>query len=391
MSFAKTWWTHCAVAFLVAIVCAQAPAFARDVSRPSLTVESLRCEGNVSTSCRFILSYLYLKAGDHVEDEEIQDAKLRLSWLRNFKSVDIHLEKGSRRDNVVIVVTVVEAKTAVTAASVGASIIGNSESAVYSAHLSDYDILGTGRTLNFDFETRVPAGGLTQEDAYARIQYVDPALLGSTHYFLDGEVTYRDAQYAFTEGENFQERTWTTGVSVGRRFGQFAYIGVGYEYRPVSHVLCNIQEGKQSFPNRSGSRQGATVSLGWNADDPVFPIGGPVLNAKYAEAVSGCGNVAADFRYTWPVGAGYITLHAQYPTSVGVAYAQDFTLAGTAGEVSRARWYVEPGVWSFGYSTDQELAQGVGIRGGVRFDTKAFGIVDLYIYGSARTHRGTLQ
>jgi hypothetical protein len=215
--------------------------------------------------------------------------------------------------------------------------------------------------------------------------------LGSTQYFLDGDVSYRDAQYAFTEGESFQERVWTTGLSVGRRLGEFAYISVGYEFRPVSYVLCNIQEGRQSFSNRGGSLDGVTVSMGWNADDPVFPTGGSALNAKYADAVSGCGNVAADLRYTWQVGTAYVTLHAQYPTSVGVAYAQDFTLPGTAGEVSRARWYVEPGVWSFGYSTDQELGQGVGIRGGVRFDTKAFGIVDLYIYGSTRIHRGSLQ
>jgi outer membrane protein assembly factor BamA len=387
----RKWWGDCAVAVLLAALCVQAPVYARDPLRPSLTVESMRCEGNVSTSCRFILGYLYLKAGDHLDDEEIEDAKLRLSWLRNFSSVDIHLEKGSRRDAVVIVVTVVEAKTAVTAASAGASVIGNSESAVYSAHFSDYDLLGTGRTLNFDFETRVPAGGLTQEDVYSRIQYVDPSLFDSSRFFLDADLTYRDAQYAFTENEGFQERMWTTGLSVGRRLGQFAYVSVGYEYRPVSYVSCNIQQGKQSITNSASAREGPTVSLGWNADDPLFPTGGSALNAKYAEAVSGCGNVAADFRYTWPLGAGYLTLHAQYPTSVGVAYAQDLTLPGTVGEVRHARWYVEPGVWSFGYSTDQELAQGVGIRAGIRFDTKAFGIVDLYIYGSTRTHRGTLQ
>lgn len=391
MSRTRKWWVHSALGMLLAIVYAQGAALARDVLRPQLTVESVRCEGNVSTSCRFILNYLYLKAGDHVDEDEIEDAKLRLSWLRNFSSVDIHLERGSQRNNVVIVVTVVEAKTAVTAASVGASAIGNSDSVVYAAHLSDYDVLGSGRTLNFDFETRVPANGLNQEDVYSTIQYVDPSLFGTSRYFLNGDVTYRDAHYEFTENESFQERMWTTGLSVGRRIGDFAYFSVGYEYRPISHVLCNIQQGKESAENSGGARQGATVSLGWNTDDPVFPTGGSTLNAKYAEAVSGCGNVAADFRYTWSLGAGYVTLHAQYPTSAGIAYAQNFALPSMVGEVRQARWYVEPGIWSFGYSTDQELAQGVGIRGGVRFDTKSFGVIDLFIYGSTRTHRGTLQ
>jgi outer membrane protein assembly factor BamA len=387
----RKWWRCCAIAVLLAAIYALAPAYARDVQRSSLIVESLRCEGNVSTSCRFILNYLYLKTGDRLDDEEIEDAKLRLSWLRDFSSVDIHLEKGSRRDAVVIVVTVVEAKAAVTAASAGASGIGTSESAVYAAHFSDYDVLGTGGTLNFDLQTRVPAGGLTQEDVYSKIQYVDPSLFGSSRFFLDADVAYRDARYAFTENESFQERMWTTGLSIGRRLGQFAYISVGYEYRPVSYVSCNIRQSQQSITNSASARDGATLSLGWNADDPIFPTGGSALNAKYAEAVSGCGNVAADFRYTWALGAGYVTLHAQYPTSVGVGYGQDFTIPGSVGEVRQARWYVEPGVWSFGYSTDQELAQGIGIRGGVRLDTKIFGIVDLYIYASTRTHRGTLQ
>lgn len=391
MNLAKKWRARCATALLFAIVCVQPPAFARDSPSSPLTIESLRCEGNVSTSCRFILSYIYLKVGDHLDDEEIEDAKLRLSWLRNFKSVDIHLEKGSRRGSVVVVVKVTEAKSLVSAVSVGASSIGGSESAVYSTHLSDYDVLGTGRTLNFDLETRVPANGLTQEDLYSRIQYVDPTFFGSPQYFLDGEVSYRDAQYAFTQDESFQERMWTTDLVVGRRVGQFAYVSVGYEYRPVSYVLCDIQQGKQFFPNLGIARQSVIVAAGWNDDDPVFPTGGSAMNAKYASAVSGCGNVAADFRYTWPVGSGYVTAHAQYPTSLGIAYAHDFTLSGTTGEIRQARWYIEPGFWSFGYSTDQELAQGVGIRGGVRFDTKTFGIVDFYIYGSANTHRGSLR
>ena len=51
-------------------------------SDPPLTVESLECRGNVTTSCRFILGQLYLAEGGRVDEEEIQNAIYRL--LGNF-------------------------------------------------------------------------------------------------------------------------------------------------------------------------------------------------------------------------------------------------------------------------------------------------------------------
>src|SRR5258707_10055422 len=70
---------------LLASLPAHAMAAAGDSQH--LTVEALRCRGNINTSCRFILGSVYLTAGDRLNEEELRNAQLRLSWLRNFNSV----------------------------------------------------------------------------------------------------------------------------------------------------------------------------------------------------------------------------------------------------------------------------------------------------------------
>jgi outer membrane protein assembly factor BamA len=57
-----------------------------------LVVQDVTCAGNQSYSCDFIREHLYLRPGAPVDEEEIRNAELRLSALRNFKSVSIRLE-----------------------------------------------------------------------------------------------------------------------------------------------------------------------------------------------------------------------------------------------------------------------------------------------------------
>ena len=191
-------------------------AASQTTDRSPLVIEALRCEGNVSTSCRFILSYIYLNSGDRLDEAKLQDAKLRLSWLRNFSSVEIHLEKGSARGKVIVVVEVTEASAIVSASGLGITSMSGSTSEVFSARVSDYDVFGTAKVFNADIEGRVPSNGLTQTDLLARLQYADPELFGSQHYFLDADVSYRYAQYTFTNYEFFNERLWAVDAEMGR-------------------------------------------------------------------------------------------------------------------------------------------------------------------------------
>src|SRR5262245_8144162 len=73
-----------------------------------LQVQDIRCEGNQQVTCDFIRGHLYLKAGDALDEDEIRNAELRLSALRYFGTVGIHLEKGARRGSVIVVIDVTE-------------------------------------------------------------------------------------------------------------------------------------------------------------------------------------------------------------------------------------------------------------------------------------------
>lgn len=376
-----------AVLCLLGTLCPRAVAGAAQ-NRSPLVIEALRCEGNVATSCRFILSYVHLSPGDRLDEEEIEDARLRLSWLRNFSSVDVRLEKGSTHGKVIVVIEVVEANRIVSASGMGVTSMGRATSEVFFGSLSDDDLLGTGKTLNVDAEARVSSGGFTQSDRFWQLQYVDPHLFDSRRYFLDAAVSYRTANYAFTTNDYLYERLWATDVEMGSRIGSFGYAAIGYEYRPVADVVCQLSYsgGVQSFDTTHGTPTGA---IGWNGDDAAFPTGGLEFNARYALDVAGCGNIDVDARYTLALGHGsYLTLHAQYPWGAGFEFAHDLSRE-ISPEIRRARWYVEPGFWSIGYSSNQQLAGGIGARAGLRLDTKAFGTVDLFLYVTAAwNHEG---
>ena len=356
-------------------------------NRAPLVIEALRCEGNVAASCRFILSHVHLSPGDRLNEEELEDARLRLSWLRNISSVDIHLEKGSTRGKVIVVIEVVEANTIVSAAAAGFTSMGHATSEVLFGSLSDDDLFGMGKTLNFDAEMRVSSSQFSQADRFWQLQYVDPQLFGSQRYFLDAAVFYRTASYDFGQFESFHEQLGASDVEVGRRIGSFGYAAIGYEYRPIADVVCQLgPSGVQTADTAHGTPTGA---VGWNGDDPAFPTGGLELNARYALDVSGCANIDADARYTLPVGhGGYLTLHARYPWGAGLEFAHDLSRQ-VSPDIRRARWYVEPGFWSIGYSSNQQLAGGTGVRAGLRLDTKGLGTVDLFLYVTAKWNRST--
>jgi len=97
-------------ALVLTLVIGTTSCFARGPDRDTeLVVQDIQCRGNVSTACSFIRGHLYLAVGGQLDEGEVEDAKLRLSALPNFKTVDIHLEKGSQKGRVIVVIDVTEA------------------------------------------------------------------------------------------------------------------------------------------------------------------------------------------------------------------------------------------------------------------------------------------
>jgi outer membrane protein assembly factor BamA len=355
-----------------------------------LTVERFSCVGNKATSCDFILGYLYLSVGDPVDEQEIQNAKLRLQGLRNFSSVDIYLRKGAQRGSAIVVVDVHEANPVATAFTAATESRVASVGQVFSGHLTDYNLLGAGQILDAQLETRVPLRGPAQRDVYAALQYVEPHLFNSKRYYLTSSLAYFDGHYELKNGDLYTERMLAGDVSLGRRIWGFGYIAAGVQLRPVEAVSCRYHSGYGGFTSASDTAFAAPeVSFGWNTEDSDFPTGGSRLDITFTRtsvymasgSAAGCGDATYFFRKTWRVGAhDYLSLWFQQVNDFGLTYAHDLSISST--EIRRARWYVEPGDRWLGHRADGDSIRELGIRAGVRFDTRRFGQVDLYLYGS---------
>ena len=113
---------------------------AESSEEPRLIVEDVSCKGNTTTSCQFIIGHLHLALGDRLNEEEIQSARLRLSSLPNFISVDIHLEKGSEKGKVLVVVEVVEADRVENEFTMGTSKRLSSLSQIIEGRVADHDV-----------------------------------------------------------------------------------------------------------------------------------------------------------------------------------------------------------------------------------------------------------
>jgi hypothetical protein len=382
-----SYWKTTLAACVVTLACLPVRLVAQEQNNTRLIIEDLRCQGNRTTSCRFILGYLYLSRGDAVNEDEIQSATLRLSQLRNFEHVDIHLEKGSRRGRVVLVVDVKEATPIDLQSALGVASIGGGASTVLAGRMVDVNVFGEGKILDLLGQTQRPLAGSMQEATSARLEYIDPQFLSASKYFFGISLSYLDSHQSFDNGNRFDAHLFDASVSFGHRFGAFSYVTAGYDYRLVSNVTCSFGQGS----NRSEvdkSRGGLLVSYGWISDDPYFPTHGSQMEISAGKSANGCESVSLLFLKTWAVAdRGYLSIGVQQ-TSIGITYAHDLTASIGSLPVRRARWYVTPGVWYLGYSTKSRHDWEAGIRTGVRLDIPGPGIIDLFVFGVTDLHRG---
>jgi hypothetical protein len=105
--------------------------------------------------------------------------------------------------------------------------------------------------------------------------------------------------------------------------------------------------------------------------------------------------VSVRFRKTWsssPDSAWTVqvggTPGSQYRASLdesqdfSIAYGHKISASDSFGGIRQGRWYVEPGASYYGTSAYGRPQIEWGLKAGIRLDTKAFGVVDLYVIGS---------
>lgn len=80
-------------------------------SRQPTFIESIEITGNEKTEPATIFSRLLVFVGDLVDDDVLEQSRLRLLGTGYFKSVEFRLRRGSKRGNVILVIDLVERNT----------------------------------------------------------------------------------------------------------------------------------------------------------------------------------------------------------------------------------------------------------------------------------------
>ena len=359
----------------------------------TLVIQDISCEGNFATSCDFIRRQTGLRPGMAADESRIQDARLRLGLLPNFTSVDVRLEKGSRRGLAILVIHVTEPATLDKGFALGSAWRFGGLTETLAARLSDRNLFGTGKSLDFDVIGSVPVSGPTARESLVRIQYFDPHLFGSTRYLLAANALYLDAAYAYDNGDRYDTQLTAFNLAIGRRFGANSFVTLAYRNLPSVSVADRFQDGSGGYTLITGTpRNAVQVSFGYiTEDDANFPTRGWVTQIFLGRDVTGGLLFAGgEVRGTWSLGsASFLTLQlhrepnielrASYldEPSASLVYSHSLSLPASS-EVQRARWYIGPGLSWYGFDVRGSRLYEAGVRAGVRFETKSFGIVNFY-------------
>lgn len=166
------------------------------------TLERVAVRGNTRTQKNVVMRYVPFRKGDliDVSDSAFELLRYRLLGTGFFLDVDMSLEKGSARGQVVLVIQVAERNTIVLndvaigiskTADVHGPDAGKERplSAYAGIDLAETNLAGTGVTLG-------GAAAVAEDQLALRLRFLNPALLGSS-WMVSGHLQYQDAHDFF--------------------------------------------------------------------------------------------------------------------------------------------------------------------------------------------------
>jgi len=386
--------------FTAAVALCLAPLATAQIAQTNpvdpLVVQEISCAGNAHTSCEFIRDHLYLEPGQPLDEEEIRNAELRLSALRNFESVKFRLEKGAQRGAVIVVIEVKEASPLTTEWLLAGSSRSDSQRGVFAGRIAHLNLFGEGKIADLAAVAMVPIAGETLNEAYdVTLRYVDPQLFDSNRYFAVAGASWRKRRYQDVYGNFGSLDAAQLEFTLGRRIADFSYFTIGLTFRPDNNWISGHYRSDGSFvitrPD-SYSNHALTLAYGWSTEDDLhFPTQGSTLQITAGgdyEPSSPVGRSHLQFRKTWSGSGGYWTIKLggdpspEYRSSLGESQllALGYARPVAAGDViQRGRWYIEPGFAVKGYTSSGTLFYEYGLKAGFRADTRTFGLIDLYL------------
>jgi len=382
----------------------QAPA--QDVgefSPASLQVQEIRCSGNTQTSCDFIRDHLHLQAGDALDEEEIRNAELRLSALRNFDSVAIHLEKGAQRGQVIVVIDLTENSPIAMEWVGGGSHRMEVDRLLFGGRIAHQNLFGEGKFADLTAVAGVPLGGPGHHEFYdISARYADPVLFGR-RWFGIASAAWRKLDFEDQYGNFIRGEVPEFRVALGWRFADFSYLTSGFIYRPGSEQVSGRWMRDGTFEFGGGADVNTfDLSYGWNSeDDLLFPTQGSTLQIGAAVDFGGTIKTRVragrlQYRKTWSWAGGYWTFAVggdpapEYLLTISEEqlFAVTYARPLRAGDnIRRGRWYIEPGYDIPGWAPGGRHIYEAGLKVGYRADTRAFGVIDLYILGTVDANK----
>ena len=369
-----------------------------------LIVEDLQCRGNHDTDCRFILDHLRLAPGDRVDEQEIELAKLRLATLPTLESIDIYLEKGSAKGKAHVIVQVVEGDPIVKHWLIGTSARDETISQVFAGSVSSQNLFGTGKTLDLTVWGRVPIEDPARRELSARLEFASPHLFDTPAYFVAG-VGRTDALWQSPNGNRFETKFESADVLVGVRLWRFSYFSLGFQRRGDMTIDWRWRRPDATFETLDHIATNVPFFVyGWNSeDDAWFPTRGSRFQLVMMPRTREDTIATILGRWTWRVGEESLlsillgrTPREEYASSLdegqdlALEYARPLHFSGQGG-IRQGRWYISPGITRHGNLANGERTRELGLRAGVRLQTRRFGIVDLYIIGSKLNHGNSDQ
>ncbi len=271
-----------------------------------------------------MLRYVTLRAGDVVDvnGAELELTRFRLLGTGFFRDVELSLQKGSHRGNVILVVDVVERNTLVIdkiwlglGANVDASGFAGPLSAYGGAKATETNLAGTGIALGGAFAVAENQLGL-------RFRLVDPQTFRAS-WITEAEFVYNSARAFFGHRDVLVDDPSTIGGQAATDYAVAQYkrlggrVGLGhdlgissqifFDYRlekidallpPAASADCGSEVCPIDFMLLPGasilSTLGATFKYD-TRDDPFLPTRGQQLVANVAASLTPFGS---DYPYT---------------------------------------------------------------------------------------------
>ncbi len=295
-----------------------------------LIVAGIECTGNLRTNCELIQREFYLKSGEKLNEDEVENARIRLLITGLFRDVNINLKKGEARGQVVLLVDVKEVSPYFTESRVTFETTPYLSNWTLSLKGGHRNLMGLGKTLSAELSSW--ANTHKSYTRSAKIEYEDPHLWGSKRFFGSARTIFHNNRY-----DDLGSEAITVGGTAGTRIFDFSFVSIEYTNKNFYRNLTGLDF------------QTLALHYGWNSEnDPYMPTDGSKV--KIATNKMWLRNGKS---YLNPFEHFSLDAHKHYSVSARHVVSADLTSV-----VSTDRTWLDTGYFTPGVTYSYDIARG---------------------------------